>query len=60
MSRAQPTGKSLSLMKRDSIVLIKGARQMGKTSLLARGMQFAREQGPWPFQPTCRSSTQRI
>jgi hypothetical protein len=34
-----------SIMKRDSIVLIKGARQMGKTSLLARGMQFAREQG---------------
>ena len=34
-----------SLMKRDSIVLIKGARQMGKTSLLARGLQFAREQG---------------
>jgi len=26
-------------------VLIKGARQMGKTSLLARGMRFAREQG---------------
>jgi hypothetical protein len=34
-----------SISKRDSIVLIKGARQMGKTSLLARGMQFAREQG---------------
>ena len=31
--------------KQDSIVLIKGARQMGKTSLLARGLQFAREQG---------------
>jgi hypothetical protein len=34
-----------AISKRDSIVLIKGARQMGKTSLLARGMQFAREQG---------------
>jgi hypothetical protein len=34
-----------SLVKRDSIVLIKGARQMGKTSLLARGLQFAREHG---------------
>jgi len=34
-----------SISKRDSIVLIKGARQMGKTSLLARGLQFAREQG---------------
>jgi hypothetical protein len=31
--------------KKDSILLIKGARQMGKTSLLARGMQYAREQG---------------
>jgi hypothetical protein len=29
----------------DSIVLIKGARQMGKTSLLARGLQAAREHG---------------
>ncbi len=34
-----------AISKRDSIVLIKGARQMGKTSLLARGMQVAREQG---------------
>lgn len=34
-----------AIAKRDSIVLIKGARQMGKTSLLARGMQFARQQG---------------
>jgi hypothetical protein len=29
----------------DSIVLIKGARQMGKTSLLARGLHVARQQG---------------
>jgi len=34
-----------SISKRDSIILIKGARQMGKTSLLARGLQYAREQG---------------
>ncbi|HEV2391745.1 MAG TPA: AAA-like domain-containing protein [Verrucomicrobiae bacterium] len=34
-----------AISKRDSIILIKGARQMGKTSLLARGLQFAREQG---------------
>lgn len=34
-----------AISKRDSIVLIKGARQMGKTSLLARGLQYAREQG---------------
>ncbi len=29
----------------DSIILIKGARQMGKTSLLARALQHARERG---------------
>jgi hypothetical protein len=34
-----------AMAKRDSIVLIKGARQIGKTSLLARGLQQAREQG---------------
>jgi hypothetical protein len=34
-----------AISKRDSIVLIKGARQMGKTSMLARGLQYAREQG---------------
>jgi hypothetical protein len=34
-----------SLTNRDSIILIKGARQMGKTSLLARGMQYSREHG---------------
>ncbi len=31
--------------RRDSIVLVKGARQMGKTSLLARGLQKARQSG---------------
>ena len=34
-----------AMTRRDSIVLIKGARQMGKTSLLARGLQQAREGG---------------
>ncbi|HEY5909440.1 MAG TPA: AAA-like domain-containing protein [Verrucomicrobiae bacterium] len=34
-----------AIAKRDSIILIKGARQMGKTSLLARGLQYAREAG---------------
>src|SRR6185369_13488180 len=34
-----------SISNRDSIVLIKGARQMGKTSLLARGLSFSRKQG---------------
>src|SRR5205085_2354761 len=31
--------------RRDSIVLVKGARQMGKSSLLARALQGAREEG---------------
>lgn len=34
-----------AIERRDSIVLVKGARQMGKTSLLARGMKMARETG---------------
>ncbi len=34
-----------AIKRRDSIILIKGGRQMGKTSLLARGMQQAREAG---------------
>ncbi|HEY9283024.1 MAG TPA: AAA-like domain-containing protein, partial [Pyrinomonadaceae bacterium] len=34
-----------ALRRRDSIVLVKGARQMGKTSLLARGMELARKEG---------------
>lgn len=34
-----------AIKRRDSIVLVKGARQMGKTSLLARGIRQAREAG---------------
>jgi hypothetical protein len=34
-----------AVVRSDSIILVKGARQMGKTSLLARGLQQAREQG---------------
>jgi hypothetical protein len=34
-----------AISKQDSVILIKGARQMGKTSLLARGLQQARELG---------------
>lgn len=34
-----------AISRRDSIVLVKGAREVGKTSLLARGMQTAREAG---------------
>jgi serine/threonine protein kinase len=34
-----------AIARQDSIVLVKGARQMGKTSLLARGLQQARGAG---------------
>jgi hypothetical protein len=34
-----------AVSRQESIVLVKGARQMGKTSLLARGLQKAREGG---------------
>ena len=44
---ARPTDGELmsAIARRDSVVLIKGARQMGKTSLLARGLASAREKG---------------
>jgi DNA-binding winged helix-turn-helix (wHTH) protein len=35
----------VAIARRDSIVLVRGARQVGKTSLLARGLQQARETG---------------
>jgi hypothetical protein len=43
----RPTDEAFyhAVARQDSIVLIKGARQMGKTSLLARGVQLAREAG---------------
>ena len=34
-----------AVARHDSIVLVKGARQVGKTSLLARGLQHARQAG---------------
>jgi serine/threonine protein kinase len=34
-----------AIARQDSLVLLKGARQVGKTSLLARGLQQAREAG---------------
>jgi len=34
-----------AIARQDSIVLVKGARQVGKTSLLARALQQARERG---------------
>jgi AAA-like domain/TIR domain len=36
---------ALALRRKDTIVLIKGGRQMGKTSLVARGLQQARTSG---------------
>ncbi|HLV79535.1 MAG TPA: AAA-like domain-containing protein [Chthonomonadaceae bacterium] len=34
-----------AIARRDSLVLVKGSRQVGKTSLLARGLQQARDAG---------------
>jgi hypothetical protein len=34
-----------AIERRDSIILIKGSRQVGKTSLLARGLRLARQNG---------------
>lgn len=43
----RPTDQAFrdAIARHESIVLVKGARQMGKTSLLARGLQFARTLG---------------
>ena len=41
---------SQALARRDSILLVKGARQMGKTSLLTRGLQQARATGARGFR----------
>jgi class 3 adenylate cyclase len=43
--RPQDEAFRAAMARQDSIVLVKGARQMGKTSLLARGLQQARGQG---------------
>ncbi len=43
--RPTDTEFDAAVARRDSIVLVKGARQMGKTSLLARGLQAARAAG---------------
>nr|VFK68230.1 MAG: TIR domain-containing protein [Candidatus Kentron sp. UNK]VFK73507.1 MAG: TIR domain-containing protein [Candidatus Kentron sp. UNK] len=44
---ARPTDQAFqdAVARRDTVILVKGARQMGKTSLLARGIQQAREAG---------------
>ena len=43
----RPTDETFlaAVTRQDSIVLLRGARQMGKTSLLARGLQQARKAG---------------
>jgi DNA-binding SARP family transcriptional activator len=43
--RAADAAFAQAAARGDSIVLVKGARQMGKTSLLGRGLQQARETG---------------
>lgn len=45
VSRAADCELQATINRRDSFVLVKGARQVGKTSLLARGLQWARETG---------------
>jgi hypothetical protein len=42
-----------AIAHRESIILIKGARQTGKSSLLARGLQFARHSGLTVFEANC-------
>ncbi|HSH93202.1 MAG TPA: AAA-like domain-containing protein [Roseimicrobium sp.] len=43
--RPVDTELQAAIERRDSTILLKGARQMGKTSLLARGLAFARSRG---------------
>ncbi|HEX8199937.1 MAG TPA: AAA-like domain-containing protein, partial [Isosphaeraceae bacterium] len=45
VTRAADAAFHAALDRRDSIVLLRGARQVGKTSLLARGLQRARDAG---------------
>jgi predicted AAA+ superfamily ATPase len=45
ITRAVDSEFHAAIRRHDSLVLIKGARQIGKTSLLGRGLQQAREHG---------------
>lgn len=45
LARATDEEFHTAVARHDSVVLVKGARQVGKTSLLARGLQRAREAG---------------
>ncbi len=42
-----------AIRQQESIVLLKGARQTGKSSLLARGLQFARQSGRTLYHIDC-------
>ncbi len=55
--RASDHQFAASISRRDSIVLVKGARQMGKTSLLTRGLQQAREAGARCFRTDLQKLT---
>ncbi len=43
ITREADQALNMALERKESIVLIKGARQTGKSSLLARGLQYARQ-----------------
>jgi hypothetical protein len=45
LMRPADTELRTALSRYDSIILLKGGRQIGKTSMLARGLQWARERG---------------
>jgi hypothetical protein len=45
ITRTMDSAFYTALGRHDSIVLLKGARQMGKTSLLARGLEHTRNEG---------------
>ena len=45
LERPADQGMETALTSKESIILVKGSRQMGKTSLLARGLHWARQHG---------------
>lgn len=54
VTRSTDEELAAAIDRQDSIVRIKGARQMGKTSLLARGLQQARQSGATVVLTDCR------
>ncbi|MCW3098378.1 MAG: hypothetical protein JWL77_3996 [Chthonomonadaceae bacterium] len=53
IARDADTALYTAIQHRESIVLLKGARQTGKSSLLARGLQFARQSGRTVYHIDC-------